>query len=169
MPLTNCFTTELPHKKFRMSAMLLGLLAASLPMLQAQGPRLLISDPSPLTIKHGATVDLKLTATLNEGFHANSHTPSDENLIPLKLTWEPGAVTAQNVIYPKPKMEKYSFSDKPLSVVTGAFDLTTKFSAAANAPTGASTLTGKLRYQACNSNACFPPKTVEVKVPVTVQ
>ena len=141
----------------------------SLPALQAQGPKLVIADPQPLTIKRGATADLKLAATLNEGFHANSHTPSDENLIPLKLTWEPGVITAKDVTYPTPKMEKYAFSDKPLSVVTGAFNLTTKFTAAANASAGSSTLLGKLRYQACNSNACFPPKTVEVKVPVTVQ
>ena len=155
-------------RKFRTSALVLPLLA-SMTVLLGQGPKLVISDPSPLTIKRGATADLKLAATLNEGFHANSHTPSDENLIPLKLTWEPGVVTAKDVVYPKPKVEKYAFSDKPLSVVTGQFDLTTKFVVAANAPTGNSTVTGKLRYQACNSNACFPPKTVEVKLPVSVQ
>ena len=30
-------------------------------------------------------------------------------------------------------------------------------------------MAGKLRYQACNNKACFPPKTVEVKLPVQVQ
>ncbi len=135
----------------------------------AQAPKLTVSDPQPVTVKRGGTADLTLKAELNEGFHANSHTPSDENLIPLKLSWEPGAVTAKDVVYPKPKMEKYPFSDKPLSVVSGGFDLTTKFAAAANAPIGSSTLTGKLRYQACNDRACFPPKTVEVKVPLTIK
>jgi len=134
-----------------------------------QTPRLTITPPQPLTVKRGATADLSLSATLNEGFHANSHTPSDENLIPLRLTWQPGPLTAKEVIYPKPKMEKYSFSDKPLSVVTGQFDLRTKFTAAATAPAGPATMTGKLLYQACNENACFPPKTVEVKLPVIVQ
>jgi hypothetical protein len=156
-------------RKFRSMALPLFLLAASLTSLQAQGPKLLISDPSPLTIKRGATADLKLVATLNEGFHANSHTPSDENLIPLNLTWDATPVAVKGVTYPKPKMEKYAFSEKPLSVVTGQFDLTTKFMAPASAPAGNSTITGKLRYQACNENACFPPKTVEVKVPVSVQ
>ena len=76
---------------------------------------------------------MKITATLNEGFHANSHTPSDENLIPLKLTWEPGPVVAKDVVYPKPKMEKYAFSPDPLSVVSGSFDITTKFALAPGA------------------------------------
>ncbi len=172
MPSTDCSTTT--RRKLRALALFhpllfLALLAASLTSAQAQSPKLLISSPPPLSIKRGGSADLKLVATLSEGFHANSHTPSDENLIPLKLTWEPGPVTAKDIVYPKPQMEKYAFSEKPLSVVTGAFDLTTKFVAAASAPTGGTILTGKLRYQACNSNACFPPKTVEVKVPVTIQ
>jgi len=32
-----------------------------------------------------------------------------------------------------------------------------------------SILPGKLRYQACNNTMCFPPKTVDVKLPVEVQ
>jgi hypothetical protein len=139
-----------------------------LPACFGQGPRLTVSDPGHLTVKRGSAATLKLAASLNEGFHANSHTPSDENLIPLTLTWTPGPVVAKDVIYPKPQMEKYSFSEKPISVVSGAFDLTTKFAAAPGATTGDSVVVGKLKYQACNDKACFPPKTVEVKVPVTV-
>lgn len=139
------------------------------PCLMAQSPKLTVLDPQTVTVKRGGTADLTLKANLNEGFHANSHTPSDENLIPLKLTWEPGSVMAKDVVYPKPKMEKYDFSDKPLSVVSGNFELTTKFAASGNAPVGPATMTGKLRYQACSDRACFPPKTVEVRVPVIVK
>jgi len=122
-----------------------------------------------VTLKHGGAADVKITATLNEGFHANSHTPSDESLIPLKLTWEPGPLVAKDVVYPKPKMEKYSFSPDPLSVVSGSFDITTKFATAPSAAAGMSVVTGKLRYQACSDRACFPPKTVEIKLPVNIQ
>jgi hypothetical protein len=156
----------MPLKTYlRLAALALPLL----PVLLAQSPRLTVSDPPALTLKHGAAGDVKITATLNEGFHANSHTPSDENLIPLKLTWEPGPVVAKDVIYPKPKMEKYAFSPDPLSVVSGSFDITTKFALAPGAASGMSVLTGKLRYQACSDRACFPPKTVEIKLPVNIQ
>jgi hypothetical protein len=37
------------------------------------------------------------------------------------------------------------------------------------APKGASTLTGLLRYQACDNAACFPPKTLPVSVAVTAE
>jgi hypothetical protein len=76
---------------------------------------------------------------------------------------------AKDVVYPKPKMEKYSFSPDPLSVVSGTFDITTKFTAAPATAPGMSVVTGKLRYQACSDRACFPPKTVEIKLPVTIQ
>ena len=68
----------MPLKTYlRLAALALPLL----PVLLAQSPRLTVSDPPALTLKHGAAGDVKITATLNEGFHANSHTPSDENLI----------------------------------------------------------------------------------------
>jgi hypothetical protein len=45
----------------------------------------------------------------------------------------------------------------------------TDFKVAANAPAGPGAAVGKLRYQACNDRACFPPKTVEVTVPYQIQ
>ena len=66
-------------------------------------------------------------------------------------------------------MEKYEFSDKPLSVFTGDFDLVAKFKVPAGAPRGPGIMLGKLRYQACNNKACYPPKTVDVNVPYQVQ
>jgi hypothetical protein len=66
-------------------------------------------------------------------------------------------------------MEKYEFSEKPLSVFTGNFELNTTFKVPANAQVGPSVMAAKLRYQACNNKACFPPKTADVKLPVQVQ
>jgi len=49
------------------------------------------------------------------GFHVNSNTPSDDYLIPLKITWAAGARSRRNRL-PQAKLEKYSFSEKPISV-----------------------------------------------------
>jgi thiol:disulfide interchange protein DsbD len=133
----------------------------------AQTPALMVKAPVGVVVKKGATVDVKVTATLNEGFHLNSHTPTEDYLIPLTLKWE-GPLEAVDVVYPKPTMEKYAFDDKPLSVLTGQFVLATKFKAAAGATPGPATLNGKIRYQACNNNSCFPPKTVPVTLTVQV-
>jgi len=94
----------------------------------------------------------------------------DEYLIPLKLTWKStGALEAGQVAYPKPTLEKYEFSENPLSVYTGAFELVANFKVAANAPAGPGVAAGQLRYQACNDRACFPPKTIDINLPYQVQ
>jgi hypothetical protein len=121
-----------------------------------------------VTAKPGATVDSALPLQLRSGYHVNSSTPSDEYLIPLRLTWGAGPLEAAGFTFPKAQMEKYSFSEKPLSVYAGDFEIVTHFKVAAGAPPGPSTLTGKLRYQACNSTMCLPPKTLEVSLAVEI-
>jgi len=133
----------------------------------AQTPALSVKPPVGVVVKKGATVDVKVMATLNEGFHLNSHTPSEDYLIPLTLKWE-GPLQEVDVVYPKPQLEKYSFEEKPLSVLTGQFPLVTKFKAPATAAPGPVTMNGKVRYQACNNNSCFAPKTVPVTLTVQV-
>jgi DsbC/DsbD-like thiol-disulfide interchange protein len=118
--------------------------------------------------RRGDAVQAKIPVSIDEGFHVNSNKPSEEFLIPLSLTWtstgalEPGAVT-----YPKPGNE--TVAGQKLSVFTGKFDLVANFKVAANASAGPGSAAGKLKYQACNSNTCFPPKTIEVTVPYQVQ
>jgi hypothetical protein len=124
--------------------------------------------PSPLQAKIGSTVEAKLPLQLRAGYHVQSNTPTDKYLIPLRLTWNAGPLEAVGVTYPKPLMEKYSFSPMPQSVFSGNFDLTTKFKVPANAIAGPTAITGKLRYQACNDNMCLPPKTMDVKLQVDV-
>ena len=121
-----------------------------------------------VTAKAGATVDSALPLELRPGYHVNSSTPSDEYLIPLRLSWNAGPIEANGFTFPKAQMEKYSFSEKPLSVYTGDFAIVTHFKVAAGAAPGPSTLTGKLRYQACNQTMCLPPKTLEVSLPVEI-
>jgi hypothetical protein len=149
--------------KFRLPALLL---TASLSF--AQNNVLSIAPPDKVTAKAGSAVSAKIVAQLRSGYHCNSDKPSDEYLIPLKLTWTAAPLEVAEVVYPKPQMEKYAFSDKPLSVYTGDFDIVTKFKVPASAPPGPAVLTGKLRYQACTDRMCLPPKTVDVSLPITV-
>ncbi len=156
----------------RLKAFCTPLLTASLAVvLSAQGmsPVLTVTPVPTVKIKKGGEATVVLKASLNAGFHCNSNTPTEEYLIPLKLTWGAGPLTSESVSYPKAKLEKYSFSEKPVSVLTGEFAITTKFKANADAATGPAAQTGKLRYQACSDKACFPPKTVDVSVTVNVE
>ena len=127
-------------------------------------------QPRRIAAKRGEAAQTRIPCAVQTGFHVNSNTPGEDYLIPLKLTWTAaGALQPGEVVYPKPSLEKYPFADKPLSVVTGKFDLIANFKVAPNAPAGPGIASGKLRYQACNDRACFPPKTIDISVPYQVQ
>ncbi|HTP31493.1 MAG TPA: protein-disulfide reductase DsbD domain-containing protein [Candidatus Acidoferrales bacterium] len=148
----------------------LSLLITTAALAQNNG-YLTIGEPAKIAGKRGAAVQTKIPVSIREGFHVNSNTPSEEYLIPLKLTWtSTGALEGGSVTYPKPLMEKFDFSDgKPISVFMGNFDLVASFKVAANAPAGPGIAAGKLRYQACSNKACYPPKTIDLSISYQVQ
>jgi hypothetical protein len=127
-----------------------------------------VAPPARVIAHPGQSADSTIRVELRSGYHCNSNTPSEDYLIPLRLTWAPGVLQAESIVYPKPKMEKYQFSAKPLSVFTGDFDIVTKFKVAANAAPGQATLSGKLRYQACTNTLCLPPRSISITLPVEV-
>jgi hypothetical protein len=148
------------------SAGLLLLLAAA----PAQTTAVLTVAPlQKLTVRRDENPAQALKVSLAAGYHANSNTPTESYMIPMKLTWDQGALEAAEVAYPKPKMQKFGFTDKPISVFDGDFEIMTKFRRAAGATPGPAILTGKLRYQACNDKMCLPPKNVEIKLPLLLQ
>jgi hypothetical protein len=129
--------------------------------LQAAAPQKVVG-------KRGEAVQTRIPVSIDPGFHVNSNKPSAEYLIPLSLSWTAGgALQPGAVVYPKASTEKVA--DMTLSVFTGKFDLIANFKIAGDAAAGPGSAAGKLRYQACNSNTCFPPKTIEIAVPYQVQ
>lgn len=128
-----------------------------------------MTPPERLRAKRGDTASVKLHMQLKQGYHVNSNKPNDEYLIPLKLTWSAAPLETPEVIFPTPHIEKSSFSEKPLSVFTGDFEIVTKFKVSASAPGGPALGTGKLRYQACTDKMCLPPKTIEVPLTIEIQ
>ena len=137
-------------------------------LASAQTNVLSIASGDVIKAKAGTTLSAKVTLNLRDGYHVNSDMPSDEYLIPIKLTWNPGVFTAGSVAYPKAKMEKMPFAEKPLSVYTGDFEIVTNFKVSPTATPGPTSVTGKLRYQACNDRMCLAPKTVDVALQVDI-
>ena len=128
-----------------------------------------VTPPQKVIAKRNETVPVDLRIDLRPGYHVNSDKPTDPYLIPLKITWFNGPVQAGDTIFPKPTMQKFEFSEHPLSVFENTFKLTTKIKVAQDAPVGPVKLQGKLRYQACNEKMCLPPRTLDVSVPVEIR
>lgn len=122
----------------------------------------------PQSVAAGKKSVLELHFRVADGFHVNSHTPKSELLIATELTLTPdgGMENAGKIEYPVGK--EYSFASEPgdkLDVYTGAFTMRLPVLAKA----GEHTLTGALRYQACDRAACYPPKSLPVVVLFTAK
>jgi thiol:disulfide interchange protein DsbD len=143
-------------KRAALVVLLLGLTAA----LHAAAP-----DPSSLlkvdaSVAPGAEAGrgtLVLEATLASGWHVNSHKPSEEYLIPTTVTLEaaPG-VKFGEPRFPEGKMEKFSFSETPLSVYARDFTIEVPMEWSGAAPA----IAGAVEYQACNDTQCLAPASV---------
>lgn len=141
-----------------------------LPLLWSQSGKdhLTVGQLQKVVGKRNDAVQTKIPVSIQAGFHVNSNTPTDDYLIPLKVTWTSlGALEGAQVSFPKPSTAKVG--DEALSVFTGNIDLTVKFKVSAKAPAGPGVAAGTLSYQACNDRACFPPKKIEINVPYQVQ
>jgi hypothetical protein len=121
----------------------------------------LLSDA--VDVAAGKTQDVELRFRVDPGFHINSHTPMDEFLIPTKLTLDGAGVKVVSEEYPTGVKFKLPIGEGTiLDVYQGEFRVMLRVLA----PKGATTLSGMLRYQACDNAACFPPRTLGVKVAV---
>ena len=137
-------------------------------MAQSNG-HLKVGEPAKVAGKRGTAVQAKIPLIVDAGFHVNSNKPADEYLIPLRLTWQAAPLQVEDVEYPKAESVKSDFSDKPLSVYSGKFDLITKMKVPSTATAGPVLATGKLKYQACNDKMCLPPRTIEVPLTIEIQ
>jgi hypothetical protein len=72
------------------------------------------------------------------------------------------------VVYPKATEKKFPFADKPLAVYEGDAELKTTLKIEKTAKKGERSIPASLRIQACDNQVCYPPGTVELAIPVTI-
>ena len=115
-----------------------------------------------IAAKQPATVDLHFR--IKQGLHINSHTPHAKSLIPTNLALVEGpGMKVSAVDFPPGADFAFAFNPKEkLNIYTGDFVLKAHLTVAP----GDHLLQGALRYQACDSNSCYPPKTIPVAVDV---
>ena len=126
-------------------------------------------EAAPLSKGKAAPVVLKFRVA--SGFHVNSNKPNSELLIPTALKLDtPTDLSLGNIQYPDGEQLALSFSptDK-LSVYTGDFTVQATARAVGTLRPGSYRVHGELHYQACDNNACYPPKSVPVAFDVKVE
>lgn len=123
--------------------------------------------PQQVTVKAGRPTTIELHFRIQPGLHINSHTPPAKSLIgtDLKIGAAPG-VQVTGVEFPAGVAYAFpAFPSEKLSVYAGEFVLKVHFTA----QPGNHLLQASLRYQACDTNSCFPPRNTAVPIDIVAQ
>ena len=114
-------------------------------------------------VPRGRAFEIAVVAKISPGFHVNAHQPSEDYLIPTKITADllPGIFLVESS-YPRGVMRAFRFSTTPLRVYEGSFSVMMKLRANESAPIGSQKLPLTIGYQACNQDACLPPTKVQL-------
>ncbi len=134
---------------------------------QHQAPRVSFAGPPQQAIRANAQVEVPLHFSIPEGFHINSHTPRQPELIATRLaTVAQGGITVRAVDFPPGEDYAFAFDPKTkLSVYSGEFTITAHL----RTTPGEHVLNAVLHYQACDNRTCYPPRDLPVSVKLTAQ
>lgn len=117
----------------------------------------------------GSSFQIAVVMKIRPGFHVNAREKSEEYLIATDLKAQlPDGFSSGEVVYPKGKLEKFTFSQKPLNVYQDMVILRMPLTALAAAPLGEQHIALKLRYQACSTELCLPPVTIPLDAVVNI-
>jgi hypothetical protein len=120
--------------------------------------------PEQASLAAGKPGIVEMHFRVKDGLHINSHEPHEKSFIRTELiVAEPSGIKVSAVDFP-PGAD-YSFAFNPaekLSVYTGEFVL----KAHITAQPGEHLIQAALRYQACDTNSCYPPRKAPVALDI---
>ena len=125
---------------------------------------------APDKIKKGRTVKANVVMEIPQGLHVQSNKPLDKFLIATKLDVEtPAGMKVGPISYPRALMRNLKFSKNKVAVFEGRTSIRFPVTVPVSYSGGSGEIKGKLRFQACNDESCFPPVTREVKMWLNVE
>ena len=125
---------------------------------------------NPDKAKKGRLIKATILVEIPSGLHLQSNKPLDKFLVPTKLDVEtPTGMKAGPAAYPRAVIRQLKFSKTPVAVFEGKVLIRFNVTVPSNYSGGSGDIKGKLRFQACNDDSCFPPVTREVKMWLNVE
>ena len=120
--------------------------------------------------RRGSSARAVVTMDIPAGFHVHSNQPLEKFLIATKLDVEaPQGVKVSRVVYPRPILRSLKFSKSRVAVFEGRATMRFNVTIPASFGSDSAQLKGKLRYQSCNDELCFPPQTKDVWINIKVR
>jgi len=121
--------------------------------------------------RRGSVVRAAVVLDIPDGYHVNANKPLGKYAIPTTVKIEgPNGVTVGPIAFPRAIVRKLkATNNESLAVYEGKAIMRFNVTVPANYSGGSGEIKGKLRFQACNDESCFPPVTREVKMWLNVE
>jgi DsbC/DsbD-like thiol-disulfide interchange protein len=126
---------------------------------------------SGVDVKPGASTRIAVQVVVKPGYHVQANPVDNPSLIPITLKIDgTNDILVGEPRYPTAKRLRLAGDDQDLLVYDGTFTIVVPLQARRNASARATvTLTGSLRYQACDDSHCLFPVTLPVLLDVVIQ
>lgn len=120
------------------------------------------------TVTRGKAARATVVLSIPGGLHANSNRPGSEYAIPTTVRASSSGAKIGSVTYPRGVNRKFSFSESTINVYEGRPKFTFNVTVPANSTAKTIRINVSVRYQACNDEVCYPPKTKEMTMTAKV-
>jgi DsbC/DsbD-like thiol-disulfide interchange protein len=128
------------------------------------------AEAASVEIAAGGSAEAVVLLTIADGYHISANPATLSYQIATQVNVEPSdGITVGQPVYPASEMKKFSFEPQPFAVYEGKAPIKLQLRAGAGAAKGAHNLKAKVRVQACDDQACYPPRTLNTSIPVNVK
>jgi DsbC/DsbD-like thiol-disulfide interchange protein len=149
----------------------IGILAAAVMVLGAAGANAQSVSGSIAngSLTRGTPARATVVLSIPGGLHVNSSRPSGEYMIPTRVTASAAGVRIGPVVYPRGRDRKFEFSEHTINVYEGRVVFTFPVTVPASYRGDSVVVRVAVKFQACSNEACFAPKTKNLKLKARVQ
>ncbi|MET0753955.1 MAG: protein-disulfide reductase DsbD domain-containing protein [Pyrinomonadaceae bacterium] len=120
-------------------------------------------------VKRGGSTRGTIVMSIPGNLHVNSNRPSGEYYIPTTIRLSGAGLKVGAVNYPRGVNRKFEFSENTINVYEGRVTFTFNVTVPANFKGNTIKVRAVVKYQACTTEVCFPPKSKEITLTANVK
>lgn len=120
------------------------------------------------TVARGKSARATVTLSIPGGLHVNSSRPASEYAVATTVRPTSSGAKIGAVSYPRGTTRKFSFSETPINVYEGNVRFTFNVTVPESFKGKRVSVRVAVKYQACNDEVCYPPKTKDITLTASV-
>jgi hypothetical protein len=118
----------------------------------------------------GSSAEALVKLAITSGYHVNANPATYSYLIATEVkAGNTEDITSGAPTYPAATKQKFEFAEQPLAVYEGDIEVKLPLKISATSTAGERNLPITVRVQACDTEKCFPPATLNATIPVEVK